>query len=94
MYVVVADIKLKDGVESDFRTWFSKANETLSKLDGFQSRRLLKADNGSHRIIVEHQSKETFIKMHESEEHSKLHAEARTYMAEPPLPRFYEVVAS
>jgi len=69
VYVVVADIKLKDGVESDFKTWFSKSNEILSKLDGFTSRRLLKAENGSHRIIVEHQSKKTFIKMHESEEH-------------------------
>ncbi|SVB76858.1 uncharacterized protein METZ01_LOCUS229712, partial [marine metagenome] len=93
VYVVVADIKLKDGVESDFKTWFSKSNEILSKLDGFTSRRLLKAENGSHRIIVEHQSKKTFIKMHESEEHSKLHVEAQTYMTDPPLPRFYEVIA-
>ena len=40
---------------------------------GFVSRRFLKSPDGSYRIIVEHESKDTFIKMHQSPEHEKLH---------------------
>ena len=94
MFIVVADIKLKDGLESDFAEWFSESNKILSKIEGFVSRRLLKSPDGSHRILVEHQSKDTFEKMHNSEEHAKLHATAVTFMAEPPMPKFYTILAS
>jgi len=94
VFIVIADIQLKKETESEFKQWFVESNKTLSKLDGFVSRRLLGSVDGKHRIIVEHQSKETFEKMHQSEEHAKLHAQAVTFMDEPPLPKFYSVVAS
>ena len=93
MFVVIADIQLKKENESKFKEWFSESNKVLSKLDGFISRRLLESPDGKHRIVVEHQSKETFEKMHQSQEHAKLHAEAVTFMEVPPAPNFYSVVA-
>lgn len=93
MFIVIADIQLKKGLEPEFKDWFAESNKTLSKLDGFVSRRLLKSPDDSHRIIVEHQSKETFEKMHQSQEHAKLHAIAVTFMDSPPMPKFYRVLA-
>ncbi len=94
MFIVIADIQLKKETESEFKQWFAESNKTLSKLDGFVSRRLLESTDGKHRIVVEHQSKETFEKMHQSQEHAKLHAQAVTFMEEPPSPKFYNIVAS
>ena len=94
MFIVIADIQLKKGTESEFKQWFAESNKTLSKLNGFVSRRLLESADGKHKIVVEHQSKETFEKMHQSQEHAKLHAQAVTFMEEPPLPKFYNIVAS
>lgn len=94
MFIVIADIQLKKGTESEFKQWFAESNKTLSKLDGFVSRRLLESADGKHRIIIEHQSKETFEKMYQSQEHAKLHAKAITFMEESPLPKFYNIVAS
>jgi heme-degrading monooxygenase HmoA len=94
VFIVIADIQLKKETESEFKQWFVESNKTLSKLDGFVSRRLLESADGKHRIVVEHQSKETFEKMHQSQEHAKLHSQAVTFMEEPPLPKFYNIVAS
>ena len=93
MFVVIADIQLKKENESKFKEWFSESNKILSTLEGFVSRRLLASPDGKHRIVVEHQSKETFEKMHQSQEHAKLHAEAVTFMEVPPNPAFYNVIA-
>lgn len=94
MFVVIADITLKKGLESEFKQWFSESNKVLSKLEGFVSRRLLESEDGVHRIIVEHQNKETFKKMHQSPEHEQLHQKAVTFMDAPPSPKFYNIVAS
>jgi len=93
MFVIVADIKLKEGVESEFKKWFSEANTILTNFDGFISRRLLQAQDGNYRIIVEHQSKETFSKMHQSPEHDKLHKEADSFFAAEPIRKIYTIVA-
>ena len=62
MFVMMADVQLKEGMEEDFKNWFSESNKILSPFPGFVSRRFLKSNDGSYRIIVEHESKETFIK--------------------------------
>ncbi len=93
MFVVIADVQLKKELESDFKEWFSESNKILAKFDGFVSRRLLESDDGKHRIIVEHKSKETFEKMHQSQEHARLHATAVTFMEMPPTPKFYNVIS-
>ncbi len=91
--IVIADIKLKEGVESEFKAWFEESNKELSKISGFMSRRLLKAPDGSHRIIVEHQSRQTFEAMRQSPEHGRLHARAVEFMEMLPAPKIYDVIA-
>ena len=71
MFVMIVDIQLKDGAEDDFKNWFSESNRTLSSFPGFVSRKFLKSTDGSYRIVVEHESKDTFVKMHNSPEHEK-----------------------
>ncbi len=94
MFVVIADISLKKETEEEFKKWFENSNKILSKFDGFVSRRLLESAEGKHRIIVEHKSKETFEKMHQSPEHAQLHPKAFSFMEKPPVHLFYNVVAS
>ena len=36
---------------------------------------------------------EKFEKMHQSQEHTELHKKATSFMAEPPSPKFYNVIA-
>ncbi|MHA7734382.1 antibiotic biosynthesis monooxygenase family protein [Nitrosopumilus sp. S6] len=93
MFVMIADVQLKDGAEDDFKSWFIESNKVLSKFSGFKSRKFLKSADGSCRIVVEHESKETFIKMHNSPEHEKLHPQGHSYMSEPPQRKTYTVAA-
>ena len=58
---MIADIQLKDGVEDDFKNWFAESNKVLCDFPGFISRKFLKSSDGTYRILVEHESKETFI---------------------------------
>ncbi len=93
MFVMIADVSLKEGAEDDFKSWFSESNKVLSSFPGFVSRRFLKSADGSYRIIVEHESKETFIKMHQSPEHEKLHPKGHSFMSVDPVRKTFTVVA-
>lgn len=93
MFVAIADISLRPGVEDEFVRSFSDANAEMSGCEGFVSRRLLKSGDGSFRIVVEHDSRETFERMHQSDVHAKWHATMTSYMERPPSPRFFRVVA-
>ena len=93
MFVMMADIQLKEGAEDDFKSWFLESNKALSGFPGFISRRFLKSVDGSCRIIVEHASKETFIKMHQSPEHEKLHPTGHSFMSADPVRKTFTVVA-
>lgn len=93
MFVVVSDVEIKKESLDDFKKWFSEANKVVSKFDGYVSRRLLEAQDGTHRIIVEFESLDKFGKMHQSPEHEKIHQQAATYFAKPPMRKFYNVVA-
>ena len=93
MFVMIADVSLKEGAEDDFKSWFSESNKVLSSFPGFVSRRFLKSADGSYRIIVEHESKETFIKMHQSPEHEKLHLKGHSFMSADPVRKTFIVVA-
>ncbi len=83
---------IKEGKEQEFKDWFKESNEIFSKFDGFISRRLLVSSHGSYAGLVEHESKETFMKMHSSKEQGELHAKAATMMSGEPKAGFYEVV--
>jgi len=93
MIVGIVEIVLKDEKKEEFKTWITESNKTLSKFDGFISRRLLEAQNGGNRIMVEFQDMESFQKMHSSQEHSQFARQLPEFMAQPPQRNFFQVVA-
>ena len=93
---MMAKVKLNSGVDDQFKSWFSESNKVLSAFPGFISRRLLQLadDDGSYTVIVEHESKESFIKMHQSPEHQKIHPIGRSFMSADPIKQAYTLAAS
>jgi len=63
------------------------------KFEGFISRRLLKPTKGkgNYAAIVEHESEETFMAMHLSEERQKAWEKVEPLLDGSPTPGFYEV---
>jgi heme-degrading monooxygenase HmoA len=93
MFIAIIDVSLKEEKISEFKTWMTESNKTLSKFDGFISRRLLEGEDGSKRIMVEFKDIELFRKMHQSQEHNAFHNELGNYIQIPPKRHFYHVVA-
>ena len=93
MFVMIADVQLKEGAEEEFKAWFAESNRILSDFPGFISRRFLKSPDGSYRILVEHESKETFVKMHQSPEQEKIHPKGHSFMSADPIRKTYTVAA-
>lgn len=94
MFVIMADVKLNPGADDQFKAWFSESNKVLSGFPGFISRRLLKSVDGtSYTVVVEHESKESFAKMHQSSEHEKIHPVGRSFMSADPVKRAYTIAA-
>jgi len=90
---MMADIQLKEDVEDDFKTLFSESNKILSSFPGFVSRRFLKSNDGSYRIIVEHETKETFMTMIQSPEHQEFHPKLHFFMSIEPMKKIFTVAA-
>jgi quercetin dioxygenase-like cupin family protein len=65
---------LKPGKEEIFREWFRNSSEVFAKHPGFLSRTLLGPIEGGsrHAVIVEHESKETFMDIHLSDDREQL----------------------
>ncbi len=93
MFVMMADIQLKEDAEDDFKTLFSESNKILSSFPGFVSRRFLKSNDGSYRIIVEHETKETFMTMIQSPEHQEFHPKLHSFMRVEPVKKIFTVAA-
>ena len=87
---------VKPGKEKEFREWFGHSSELFAKHQGFISRTLLKSteDAGQYAAVVEHESKETFMAMHLSDERQMLFRNVETLIDGMPEPHFYEVVAT
>lgn len=92
-FIAISEIELKKESMPEFKKWFSDSNNVVSKFDGFMSRRLLESPDGRHRIMVVFRDKESFVRMHQTREHSEIHAQAVRFMTRPPMPTFYSVVA-
>ena len=93
MFVMMADVQLKAGMEDDFKTLFSESNKILSSFPGFVSRRFLKSIDGTYRIIVEHETKETFMTMIQSPEHQEFHPKLHSFMSTEPMKKLFTVSA-
>lgn len=87
---------LKPGKEKEFREWFGHSSELFSNHQGFISRTLLKSTEGTdeYAAIVEHESKETFMAMHLSDDRQALFKKVETLIEGGPEPHFYEIVVS
>jgi len=93
MFVNVVEFPpIKKGKDGEFKEWFKESNAAFMKYDGFISRRLLVSEKGSYAAIVEHRTRDTFMKMHTSKEHEVLRAKGDLLMDGNPKPHFYDVV--
>ena len=74
--------RIKKGKEEEFLKWFEWSNTVYEKFDGFISRRLLKPTKGrrNYTAIVEHESEETFMAMHLSDERQKAWAKVEPFL--------------
>ena len=91
--LAIVDVSIKEEKLLEFKTWFSDSNKTLSKFDGFISRRLIQNENGDKCILVEFENFELFKKMHQSDEHNKLHSQLGNFMEKLPQRQFFEVIS-
>jgi len=85
---------IKKGKDEEFRKWFEWSNSVYEKFDGFISRRLLKPSKGRGKYIaiVEHESEETFMAMHLSDERQKAWEKVEPLLKGSPAPHFYEAI--
>ena len=95
MFVNIVEFPpIKKGKDEEFRKWFAWSNTLYEKFDGFISRRLLKPTKGkgNYAAIVEHESEETFMAMHLSEDRQKAWVKVEPLMDGSPTPSFYNVI--
>jgi quercetin dioxygenase-like cupin family protein/heme-degrading monooxygenase HmoA len=87
---------LKPGKEEAFQEWFRRSSEVFAKHPGFISRTLLGPIEGSSRYaaIVEHESKETFMDMHLSDDREQLFHEVEPLILGESKPHFYRLLTS
>jgi heme-degrading monooxygenase HmoA len=94
MFVVISNFPpVKEGKDAEFREWFAGTNIEFSKFTGFISRRLLKPfKGGNYAAIVEFESHETFMAMHNSLPHAEAAKRVGPLFDGSPTPHFYEVI--
>lgn len=87
---------LKPGKEEAFREWFRHSSEVFARHKGFISRTLLEPIEGGTRYaaIVEHESKETFMDMHLSDDREELIRLTEPLILGESKPYFYELLDS
>ncbi len=93
MFIVIAEIQIKNGELDEFKKWITESNKELAKFDGFLRRRLLESHNGKHLILLEFESKEKFENMHKTQEHAKIQSKGHSYMEGLPRPSFFNVIS-
>jgi len=97
MFVVMADISVDADDAEEFERWFAASNGILSEMPGFKSRRLFCSDDGggrtrSYRVLMTHESKSTFVAMHNSPEHERIFSEGRKLMRSDPVRQTFSEV--
>ena len=86
----------KPGKRDAFLEWFRRSNEVFARHPGFLSRTLLGPIEGGSRYaaVVEHESKETFMDMHLSDDREELFQQVEPLVMGPSKPVFYELLVS
>ena len=93
MVIAMLEMNVKPGRLEDFTAWVAESNKVISRFDGFVSRRLLQAEDGSLRMMVEFESGKQFIRMRQSPEHRAVHKQAEEFRDTPSGPILYRVLA-
>lgn len=95
MIIVIARFPIINAERvKDFVKWFEWSNHLLQKIPGLISRRLLLAKNGNYVAIVEFDSMNSFVAMHQTDIHKNIHETAATIFIGKPLPEIYEVIGT
>ncbi len=86
--------KIIDGKDADFRQWFADSNRAYASHPGFIRRILLqpRESGGTYAAVVEHESHETFMAMHTSDDQATLRKRVQPLLDGNPQPVFYEAV--
>jgi heme-degrading monooxygenase HmoA len=94
MFVVIINFPpIREGKDPEFREWFTRTNEEFAGFKGLIGRRLLKpVKGGNYAAIVEHESQETFMAMHNSPAHEEAGKRVGSLLDGSPTPQFYEVI--
>ncbi len=94
MFVVIISFPpIKPSKDAEFLDWFVATNKEFANYKGFIGRRLLKPlKEGNYAAIVEHESHETFMAMHNSPAHDEAAKRVRPLFDGNPTPLFYEVI--
>ncbi len=95
MFTVIINFPaIKEGKDTEFREWFEWSNTEFVNHKGFIQRLLLKPVQGvgNYVAIVEHESRETFMAMHNSPAHEEAGRRVALLLDGHPTPLFYEVV--
>ncbi len=94
MFVVIINFPaIKEGKDAAFREWFADTNKEFGNFKGFIGRRLLKPmESGNYAAIVEHESQESFMAMHESPAHNEAGKRVGPLFDGSVSPQFYEVI--
>jgi heme-degrading monooxygenase HmoA len=95
MFVVIINFPpIKEGKDAEFREWFAWTNKEFANYEGLIGRQLLKPmKGGNYAAIVEHESQETFMAMHNSPAHAEAGKRVGLLFDGSPTPQFYEVIA-
>lgn len=94
MFVVIINFPpIRKGKDAEFQEWFAWTNREFANFKGFIGRRLLKPlEGGNYAAIVEHESHETFMAMHDSPEHAQAGERVVPLFDGNPTPQFYETI--
>jgi len=94
MFIAMINFRIKPDRIEEFRKWFAGTNIEFADHKGLVNRRLLKAeDTGNYIIMVEHESRETFIAGATHPDHVKANDQIGPWLEKEPVPQFYEVIA-
>jgi heme-degrading monooxygenase HmoA len=93
MIIVIAKFPtINAGRDKDFIKWFEWSNYLLKKTPGLISRRLLHCKNGKFVAVVEFDSMNSFIALHQNDTHKKIHERTATIFNGNPIPEIYELI--
>jgi heme-degrading monooxygenase HmoA len=85
MFVVIINFPpIRMGKDVAFREWFVRANKEFANYKGFIGQRLLKPiKGGNYAAIVEHESHDTFMSIHDSPAHTGVSKRVEAMLQQP-----------